>query len=330
MTSAKTLTATTASIGKTFGLDQVPDERVVVCYPPSGHPLVPTVDKHHHFDRELLCRLLNFLNDPAGDAMYLTGPTGSGKTSGISQACARLNWPMSSVNAHGRMEFTDLLGHHALLALLPGEEPTMQFVEGPLVTAMRHGHVLVINEIDLMDPAELSGLNDVLEGRPLVIAENGGDVVKPHPMFRVVVTGNSAGAGDDTGAYLGVRQQNIAAMDRYRVVQVGYLPDEIEVKLLMAKVSGMPKDVADRMVEMANHIRELFTGSAEGGESQLSFPMSTRVLVRWGRLMMAYSGSPSPLQFALNEAFLNRAAPEEKAAISEIGRQIFGASWGKE
>ncbi len=48
----------------------------------------------------------------------------------------------------------------------------MQFVYGALATAMREGHVLLINEIDLMNPAELSGLNDVLEGRPLVISAN--------------------------------------------------------------------------------------------------------------------------------------------------------------
>jgi hypothetical protein len=37
----------------------------------------------------------------------------------------------------------------------------------------------------------------------LVIAENGGEVIRPHPRFRVFATGNSAGAGDSSGLYQG-------------------------------------------------------------------------------------------------------------------------------
>src|SRR5690606_9901961 len=120
----------------------------------------------------------------------------SGKTSGIAQVAARLNWPVQQITAHGRMEFTDLVGFHALVSKTPGEAPVMQFMYGPLATAMRNGHILLINEVDLMDPSELAGLNDILEGRPLVIAQNGGEIIQPHPLFRVVVTGNSVGSGD--------------------------------------------------------------------------------------------------------------------------------------
>ncbi|MBO0180522.1 AAA family ATPase, partial [Vibrio parahaemolyticus] len=95
----------------------------------------------------------------------------------------------------------------------------------PLAIAMREGHVLLINEVDLVDPAELSGLNDILEGRPLVIAQNGGEIIKPHPMFRVIVTGNSTGSGDPSGLYQGVMMQNLAAMDRYRFSVVPYMAE---------------------------------------------------------------------------------------------------------
>jgi len=308
-----------------FQLADASRSNVAVGYEPSSDPLIPTCDRHHHFDRDVLRRVINFLNHPDGDALYLTGPTGSGKTSGIAQILARLYWPMQSITAHGRMEFQDLVGHHSLVARLPGEEPTMTFVDGPLTNAMKQGHVLLINEVDLMDPSELSGLNDVLEGRPLVIAENGGEVVRPHEMFRVVVTGNSAGGGDETGAYLGVRQQNIAAMDRYRVVTVNYLPAEVEEELLKSKVPDLNKFMVPKMVEMANNLRQLFTGDGESGSGgELSFPMSTRVLIRWARQTLAYEACPNRLQYALEESFLARAAPEERIAIERVATNIFG------
>ena len=66
----------------------------------------------------------------------------------------------------------------------------MTFQYGPLAKAMKYGHVLVLNEIDLADAGELAGLNDVLEGRPLVLADNAGEIIHPHPLFRVVATAN--------------------------------------------------------------------------------------------------------------------------------------------
>lgn len=96
------------------------------------------------------------------------------------------------------MELSDLVGQFVLI------EGSTRFVHGPLAVALREGHLLLLNEIDLMDPAELAGLNDVIEGHPLVIPQNGGEVIRPHPKFRVFATGNSAGAGDTTGLYPGV------------------------------------------------------------------------------------------------------------------------------
>ena len=47
----------------------------------------------------------------------------------------------------------------------PGEQPSVKFIYGPLARAMKSGGILLLNEVDLCDPAQLSGLNDVLEGR---------------------------------------------------------------------------------------------------------------------------------------------------------------------
>lgn len=320
---------TTHVIADAFGIDASREAVAVGFDDCNSNPLVPVRDSAHVFCRDFLRRTINFLNDPDGDAFFISGPTGSGKTSGISQVASRLNWPLASVTATGRLEFQDLVGHHSLVAMLPGEEPSMTFVDGPLTSAMRNGHILLINEADVVDPAELSGLNDVLEGRPLIISENGGELVKPHPMFRVVVTGNSCGSGDETGAYMGVRQQNIAAMDRYRMVVVDYLDPEQEESLLTAKVPELNGHIAGKMVRLANEIRLLFTGDDERPGGEISFPMSTRVLVRWAKLTVAYEGSPSRLRYALDEALLARAAKEERMAINQLAMSIFGEeAWG--
>lgn len=312
------------SIAESFGIEGV--SAMTLGCAANDSVLIPRINPHHHYDRDFLRKTLNFLSSPDGDALFLFGPTGSGKTSGITQVLARLNWPVQSIAATARLEFQDLVGQFSLVAQLPGEDPTMTFVDGPLTSAIRQGHVLLINEVDLMDPGELAGLNDVLEGKPLVISANGGEVVRPHEMFRVVVTGNSAGGGDDTGAYLGVRQQNIATMDRFRFVRVDYLTQEDETQLLSKLAPGLPEYVASKMVEVANQTRQLHSGDGVdiSTAGQLGFPMTSRTLRRWARGVLAYAGAPTKLQYALEEAYLARASDVERVVIDRLGRNAFG------
>lgn len=75
----------------------------------------------------------------------------------------------------------------------------MAFEHGPLALAMQYGAILLLNEIDLTSPEIAAGLNSVLDGSLLYIAENGGEIIPPHPMFRFVATKNTNDGGDNTG-----------------------------------------------------------------------------------------------------------------------------------
>ena len=61
----------------------------------------------------------------------------------------------------------------------------MAYKYGPLPLAMRYGGILLINEADLLSPEVAVGLNGVLDGAPLCLPENGGEVISPHEMFRI-------------------------------------------------------------------------------------------------------------------------------------------------
>jgi midasin (ATPase involved in ribosome maturation) len=175
-----------------------------------------------------------------------------------------------------------------------------------------------MNEIDLADAGEVSALNDVLDGRPLVIAENGGEIVRPHPRFRFIATGNSAGFGDETGRYAGVRPLNMAFMDRFRILDVPYADPKVEQALLQRMVPKLGADVAGCMVQLAGHIRRTF----ETGDCSVT--LSTRGLCRWARLAHDYRRAPFPLRIALDEILLRRASPSDRDSILDQCRVIFG------
>lgn len=306
-------------VAKTFGV-KAPKEFLVEGFPDDGNPRVPSLDDGFVFRSDVLRNILAFLSAPRGDGLFLTGPTGAGKSSVITQVAARLNWPVEEVTLHGRIEMADLVGHHALVK---GE---MVFVYGPLARAMKEGAILLLNEIDLADPAELAGLNGALDGNPLVIPQNDGEVIRPHRKFRLVATGNSAGGGDQSGLYQGVNRQNLAFMDRFRLVGVEYPTPEVEASILAGKAPGLPEAIRESMIRVANEIRRVFIGAGDG-RGELSVTMSTRTLVRWACLTLDFRGAPKPLKYALEQALLRRAAPEEAEAIDRIAAAVFGDDW---
>ncbi|MCX7100587.1 MAG: AAA family ATPase [Methylobacter sp.] len=314
-------------IGQTFGIS-APAAMTVDGFEDDQHPSIPDV-KDYVFRNEHLRDVLAFIANPLGDALYLTGPTGSGKTSLICQVASRLNWPVQQVTCHGRLELNDLIGQFMLVS------GSMSFVHGPLAQAVRDGHLLILNEIDLMDPSELAGLNDIIEGQPLMIPQNGGEVIKPHPKFRLIATGNSAGQGDQSGLYQGVMQQNLAFLDRFRLMEVGYPEPSVEKSILKGVLVGMgiPVDsvmenLSEKMIQVANEIRRLFVGGADG-TGELSVTMSTRTLVRWTNLMIAYKRAPNALAYSLDRALTLRAEHAQREAIHRIAKDIFGDSWGE-
>lgn len=303
-------------------IPEAPETLTIPGYAKGDNPYIPAQDPNYCLLKSTLKAITGFLSHPAGDALFITGPTGSGKTSSILEIAARLFWPTQSVTCHGRMELTDLIGIYGLSSKAPGQAPEMAFEYGPLAVAMRDGHILVLNEVDMMEPSELSGLNDILEGRPLVIAQNGGEMIKPHPMFRVVVTGNTSGNGDSTGLYAGTMIQNLAAMDRYRMIHVGYLPAEVESKVLAKSASDLPEFIRESMINVANDIRYLFVGD-DASSQQLSITMSTRTLKRWATLTLLFGH----MSEGLEQALLLRANPSDREAIERIAKDTFGEQW---
>ncbi|XP_067947567.1 midasin-like [Watersipora subatra] len=137
------------------------------------------------------------------EPVLMVGDTGCGKTT-ICQYFAHIyKRELYTVNCHMHTE-----GSHFLGGLRPVRHVEMEMDEdgkvgrlfewqdGPLVSSMLSGSVLLVDEISLADDSVLERLNSVLEpSRTLVLAEKGGEleVIKADPNFRMVATMNPAG-----------------------------------------------------------------------------------------------------------------------------------------
>src|SRR5690625_5193913 len=91
-------------ISELFDLKGIPSVVTMTVFQ-GGSPYIPTIQKDYVFNKDVVRDIRAFLISPNDDALFITGPTGSGKTSAVLQMAARLNWPVQSITAHGQMEF---------------------------------------------------------------------------------------------------------------------------------------------------------------------------------------------------------------------------------
>lgn len=125
--------------------------------------------------------------------VYLSGDSGNGKTKMIEQACANNARQFVRIQINEATDEDDLIGG---LRIIDGETV---FVEGPVVSAMRAGATLLLDEID-RGSDKIMCLQGILEGNPFLIKRTG-QIVAPASGFNVIATGNTNGRGDLTGRF---------------------------------------------------------------------------------------------------------------------------------
>ena len=301
-----------------------PSGRTVAGYAcPSEY--TPAIDPNyifHETSRDVIVWLMN-----SSDPLYVFGPTGSGKTSLVKQLAARLNYPVFEITGHSRLEFPDLVGH------LSVRNGNMEFQYGPLSLAMRFGGLFILNEIDLLEPSTATGLNGILDGEPLCIAENGGELITPHPMFRFAATANTNGGSDETGLYQGTLRQNLAFLDRFWLCEVGYPAKDAEETLLARHAPKLPETIRRKMVEYAGEVRRLFMGETGATGSSIEVTFSTRTLLRWADLTVRFQPlsrqGVQPVTYALDRALGFRATRETRAVLHELAQRMFPLTVGE-
>ena len=197
---------------------------------------------------------------------FITGLSGNGKTFSVEQACANLDRKVIRVNFTIETDEDDLIGG---FRLVNGET---KFFKGPVINAMEKGCVLLLDEIDLGNPARIMCLQSILEGKGYFIKKTG-EYIKPAEGFTVVATANTKGKGSDDGRFVGTGIMNEAMLDRFPVTMEQPYPTKATEKKILVKAGCDDADFADHLTKWSEIIRKSFY---EGAVDEI---ISTRRLV---------------------------------------------------
>lgn len=283
----------------------------------SPHPMVPEVDPDYQFEPISLLRALWGLC--TGQKMWLHGETGTGKTTLIEQIAARLQWPVARVNFDSEITRMDLIGRDTLVQ--ENGATVTRFVDGILPAAMQMPCIFLCDELDFIRSDVSYVLQRSLESKGLLITEDGGRLIQPDPMFRIVATANTRGQGDDTGRYMGARPQSAALLDRFTCwIRVDYMKPAALAKLLQSKLPHVKPAQVNRMVKYASEHWHGFTNR------DILQPLSPRGLVSAGEaftFLSALMPEDEAMKQAIATTISERANETDAQTIAGIVQRVF-------
>ena len=273
---------------------------------------IPQLDEGYVFQPEATEMLV--VGMEMGDNVYMSGPTGSGKSTLTKNVCALLNRPFIRFNGRGDMESSAMLGQ------LTAKEGSTVWEDGTFTEAAKEGLVVGFDEMTATPQEIQFALQWLLENDgKLLLQDKPGTasdkIVTPHPEFRLVASDNTRGLGDSSGSFSGTNVLNTATLDRFgTVIYLNYMPKSDEMVVLKNKYPELTDQLAEKMMQFAWLIRESYT------KGDLSFTLSPRSMLNWVKKSLYYKDEV----FAFRMSYMEKLEDDsERDAVKGFFRTVF-------
>ena len=277
---------------------------------------VPEIDEAYRFDPQTTLAILAGFT--FNRRVMVQGYHGTGKSTHIEQAAARLNWPLVRINLDGHVSRIDLVGKDAIV-LKDGKQVT-EFREGLLPWAVQRPVALVFDEYDAGRPDVMFVIQRVLEASGKLTLLDQNRVISPNPYFRLFATTNTIGLGDATGLYHGTQQINQGQMDRWSIVAtLNYLDHDAEAAIVLAKAPGYDTADGRRTLMAMVRVADMTRNALMNGD--ISTVMSPRTVITWAQNAQIFGD----VGLAFRVTFLNKCDELERATVAEFYQRAFGA-----
>jgi nitric oxide reductase NorQ protein len=178
--------------------------------------------------------------------VLLKGPSGSGKTKLAQSISNFFQQPMQSINCSVDLDAESLLGFKTIIS--KSGETVIEFIEGPVVQAMKKGHILYIDEINMARPETLPILHSVLDHRRMLTNPFTGEVIYAHEDFTVISAINEG--------YVGTSPMNEALKNRFVSFSIPYLSGEQLKKVMKDTYPNASVKLIDTIFTIGNDLKK--------------------------------------------------------------------------
>ena len=245
--------------------------------------------------------LRNIIKSSMFYPVFVTGLSGNGKTLMVEQVCAELKRECIRVNISIETDESDLLGGPTLV------NGNVVNRDGPVITAMKRGAILLIDEVD-RGSNKLMCLQGILEGKPYYNKKSG-ELVHPAEGFNIIATANTKGQGSEEGKYL-AQILDSAFLERFPItVEQDYPDAKTETKILSPLIDD--QDFVKCLVMWAEVVRKSY---AEGAIDEV---ISTRRLVHIAKAYEIFKDKMKAITLCIN-----RFEDETKTAFLDLYSKI--------
>lgn len=178
--------------------------------------------------------------------VLLKGPSGSGKTKLAQTISHYFQQPMQSVNCSVDLDAESLLGFKTIIS--KEGQTVIEFVEGPVIQAMKKGHILYIDEINMAKPETLPILHSVLDHRRMLTNPFTGEVIFAHEDFTVISAINEG--------YVGTSPMNEALKNRFVSFSVPYLTGEQLKSVMTTTYPTAATQLIETFLQIGNDLKK--------------------------------------------------------------------------
>jgi MoxR-like ATPase len=196
--------------------------------------------RHHLVGRERELDLV-LAAVAAGRDIVLEGPPGTSKSTLLRAITAEWGIPLVFVEGNADLTPAKLVGHHNPARVLREDYSAANFVDGPLLEAMRSGGFLYIEEFNRAPEDTLNTLLTAMAERQIAVPRAG--TVAANPTFRVIASMNPY---DNVGT----TRLSTSVHDRLCRLAVSYQDADAErgIVALRAPLPGRPAELYERLV----------------------------------------------------------------------------------
>jgi len=267
----------------------------------------------------------------AGRHMLLEGPPGTGKSTLLRAVAQSMSVGFSFVEGNAELTPARLIGHFDPARVLSDGYTPDVFVDGPLVTALREGSLLYVEEINRIPEETLNVLITVMSEGEITVPRLG-KVVGANG-FRLVAAMNPFDA-------VGTARISSAVYDRVCRVAMTYQSSGDECAIvdrnLKSNKAGVQPDAAwvAKVVEVVRRTRnhpDLRVGSSVRGAIDTALVASSLAEVRSSKNISAVIGLDSALVAISGRVRIREGSVRNaEDVVVEIWNDVFGLSAGDE